>query len=251
MSTIDSPLVRSLQELGRLSVLDYTLPEMLDRIVLIANDAVEASKMAGLTLDVGGKTSTAAYTDELVPELEQVQYRPGGSGPCLDAARHGEIFTIPSTKDDERWPEFSGCCAEKGLHSTISAPVIARSAKRAALNMYAETESAFDDADVQVASAFAKQAAVAIENAEAYYSVKQLAEQLQVALDTRIVIEQAKGLLMAEGRSADAAFTILKAASQRENRKLREIAAELVDKWERRLQQDGPDSVGAPVDGAS
>jgi GAF domain-containing protein len=234
MSTVESPLVRSLRELGKLSVLDYTLPEMLERIVAIANEAVAPSTMAGLTLDVAGMASTAASTDEAVAEIDEAQYRPGGAGPCLDSARHGLVFAIPSTTEDRRWPEFSARCAANGIHSTVSAPVVARSAKRAALNLYAATDGAFGSDDVELAEAFAKQAAVAIENAEAYYSVKQLAEQLQVALDTRIVIEQAKGLLMAKGCSPEEAFDVLKSRSQSANRKLRDIAADVVADAERR-----------------
>jgi GAF domain-containing protein len=234
MSTIESPLARSLRELGNLSVLDHTLPEMLQRIVVIANNAIQSSDMAGVTLDVGGLASTAAYTDESVAEIDEAQYRPGGSGPCVDAARLGQVFVILSTTNDRRWPKFSQCCAANDVHSTLSAPVIARSAKRAALNLYAGCDGAFNDDDIELAEALAKQAAVAIENAEAYYSVKQLSEQLQVALDTRIVIEQAKGLLMAAGRSPDEAFDVLKRASQRENRKLRDIATDLIVEAERR-----------------
>jgi len=232
----EAPLLQSLRELGQLSVLDFTLPEMLDRIVAIANDAVPRSTKAGLTLDVGGRASTAAYTDEDVPEIDADQYATG-VGPCLDAALQGEMFVVPSTRDDERWRPFSEACVAHGILSTLSASVIARSAKRAALNFYASEVDAFGDRDRELADAFARQAAVAIENAEAYYSARQLADQLQVALDGRSVIERAKGLLMAPGRSSEDAFDLLRRVSQRENRELREIAADVVAEAERRALQ--------------
>ena len=100
--------------------------------------------------------------------------------------------------------------------------------------MYATTEAAFDEGDIQLVEAFAHQVALAIEKAEAYYSVKQLADQLQVALDTRIVIEQAKGLLMAQGCTAEEAFEVLKTRSQTSNRKLRDIATDVVTDSQRR-----------------
>jgi GAF domain-containing protein len=233
MTDIDAPLLRSLRDLGQLSVLDHSLPEMLDRIVVIANDAVVAAAKAGLTLDVAGSASTAAYTDDDVPEIDAAQYATG-HGPGLHAALHGEVVNVPSIGDDERWPRFAAACVSHGIRSTLSTPVIARSAKRAALNFYATSERAFDADDIELAEALAMQAAVAIENAEAYYSARQLADQLQGALDTRIVIEQAKGLLMARGQSSDEAFEVLRRASQRENRKVREIAADVVAEAERR-----------------
>ena len=67
MSTMDSPLVRSLLQLGRLSATEHALPDLLWRLTVIANDAVDSSAMAGLTLDVGGRVSSAAFTDEDVP----------------------------------------------------------------------------------------------------------------------------------------------------------------------------------------
>lgn len=236
MSTLEGQLARSLRELGQLSVLDFTLPEMLERIVVIANDTVKGSRMAGLTLDVAGVASTAAYTDEKVPDIDEAQNGPVGRGPCVDAARHGQTFMIPSTSDDERWKAFSDSCVAHGVQSTVSAPIIPRSAKRAALNLYADTVDAFDAGDVELVEAFAMQAALAIENAEAYFSAKQLADQLQIALDTRVVIEQAKGLLMAQGRSGDEAFEVLRTRSQHDNRKLRDIASDVVAEAEERAK---------------
>ncbi|HUP86508.1 MAG TPA: GAF and ANTAR domain-containing protein [Acidimicrobiales bacterium] len=233
MTDTRSPLLRCLRELAQLSVLDHSLPEMLDRIVAIANDAVPPSEKVGLTLDVAGAVSTAAFTDDDVPEIEADQYG-ADAGPCLDAARHGLVFSVPSTATDDRYPEFSRSCAAHGIRSSLSTPVIARSSKRAALNFYATEADAFTPDDVDLAEAFAKHAAVAIENAEAYYSAKQLASQLGIALETRVVIEQAKGILIAQGRTGDDAFDVLRKASQRENRKLRDIAADLVGAAERR-----------------
>ncbi len=233
--SIEGVLARSLAALGQLSVADHPLPEMLHRITVIANDAVSVSEMVGMTLIVDGGATTAAYTDEYAPELDSVQYETG-IGPCLDAARLGDVFEIPSTKSDEKWKPFSIACHSRGFLSTLSAPVTAKSEKRAALNFYARQEQAFDADDIEVASAFAAQAAVAIENAEAYWSVRQLADQLLEGLESRTVIGQAKGLLMAGGHTGDEAFDMLKRASQRQNRKLRDIAGDIVSKAERRVQ---------------
>ncbi len=91
--------------------------------------------------------------------------------------------------------------------------------------------NAFADAEVEVAAQFGVQAAVVLANAQAYWDAQQLSQNLSTAMQSRAVIEQAKGILMGIQRcSADEAFQILVRASQRENRKLREIAEELVSR---------------------
>jgi GAF domain-containing protein len=227
MSTTERHLLRSLRELGTLTVAEHTLPEMLQKVVGIAKDGVVGTAMAGITLEVDGEYRTAVFTDEVVAEVDSVQYTTG-IGPCVDATRRGLPFAIPSTANNDRWKAFSDACITHGVLSTLSTPVLPKSRKRGALNFYATTEGAFDSDAVDVAAAFAMQAALAIDNAEAYWSVRALADQLQVALDSRIVIEQAKGLLMAGGRTADEAFEILRDTSQHQNRKLRDVANEVV-----------------------
>ena len=231
MSAMDSPLVRSLLELGRLSVTEHTLPDMLRRITVIANDAVGGSAMAGLTLDVAGRVSSAAFTDEDVAEIDEVQ-NATGEGPCVQSARLGQILIIGATATDDRWPRFSTTCVHHDVLSTLSTPVATKSEKKAALNFYARAPEAFGPEDIEIAAACAERVAVAIEDAEAYWSARQLADQLQEALDSRIVIEQAKGVLIAGGRSGEAAFEELKRQSQTTNRKLRDVAADVVEKAE-------------------
>lgn len=118
-------------------------------------------------------------------------------------------------------------------------PVVARTAKLGALNFYSRVEEAYSPQDLDLATAFAAQAAIVISNAQAYLGAQRLADQLSVALESRIVIEQAKGLLMAGGRTGAEAFEILKRASQRENRKVRDVAADVVAEAERRARSVG------------
>ena len=98
-----------------------------------------------------------------------------------------------------------------------------------ALNFYARTPAASSDEDVQVGLQFATQAAIVLANSQAYWDAHQLGQDMAEAMKSRATIEQAKGILMGAQRcSADDAFQILVRASQRENRKLREMAAEIV-----------------------
>ena len=99
-----------------------------------------------------------------------------------------------------------------------------------ALNIYGTADGAFDAATQELATAFASYAAVAVANAGVYASTATLAANLQRALQSRAVIDQAKGILMGRHRiTADAAFDMLSAQSQVTNRKLREIAADIVE----------------------
>jgi len=239
VATHQERLAESIRELARFSSFESTMPETLLRVAELAQAAVEPAAMVGLTMEVGGSAATPVFTDELVPELDAAQYAED-TGPCLDAYREGVTYTIVSTEEDGRWPTFRGACRRHGIRSTLSVPVVAKDTKLGALNFYAREDAAYRDEDVDLASAFAAQAAIVISNAQAFTGAQRLADQLSLALQSRIVIEQAKGLLMAGGRTADEAFDILKRASQRENRKVREVAADVVAEAERRARSSEP-----------
>ena len=104
----------------------------------------------------------------------------------------------------------------------------------AAINLYSREVNAFTDADMALAEEIAAVAAVAVTNATLYESAAELAAGLEQAMKSRATIEQAKGIIMATSRCPpDEAFSLLVKASQRENRKLREIAAEIVERYSR------------------
>jgi GAF domain-containing protein len=217
------PLARSLSALSRFFVGDGTLQDTLHRVTKHAEEAVPAAAMTGITMLVEGRATTAVLTDENAAEIDTAQYETG-IGPCLDSFREAKIYRIDDTAKDDRWRPFSeAAAAHEGL---------------GALNFYARTPKGFSEDDEDVAAQFAVQAAVVLANAQAYWDAHQLNENLSTAMQSRAVIEQAKGILMgAQGCSADEAFQILVRVSQRENRKLREIAEELVS----RAQQAGSD----------
>jgi len=100
-----------------------------------------------------------------------------------------------------------------------------------ALNLYSKRTAAFSEDDEQLGVMLTSQASVALANSQLYESAYRMSQQLQQALTSRATIDQAKGMLMAEhGVGGDEAFNILRTTSQRENRKLRELAQELVDR---------------------
>lgn len=199
----------------------------------VARHGAEAvgSELAGFTWRAGRACSTIGATDAVVLEIDEVQYR-HVDGPCLAAATDGSVRRVDDTAERPSWPAFCDAAHRRGVRSSLSVPVLVGGRPSGALNFYGRRPHQFDDEVVDLASLFAAQAAVvaALEDAA------RTADQLKAAIESRSTIEQAKGVIMAAtGCDADAAFRLLRDQSQNENRKLRDVAAELVA----RQQQSG------------
>jgi len=230
----ESPLQRSLAALSRFLISDHSVADSLTRVAEMAVDSVAPAEFAGITMIVNERVTTQAFTDPTCPEVDQAQYD-SGHGPCLDAFRQGVTIVVDSLDGDGRWPEFAATAIAHGIHSTLSVPMLSGETSVGALNLYAPTEGAFGNADAETGRLFAAQAAVVLTNAQAYWGARLKSEQLQVALDGRQPIDLAKGIIMnALGCGPDEAFDVLVKQSQRENRKLRDVAAEIVARTQRR-----------------
>jgi GAF domain-containing protein len=233
MADYPDHLSAGVSELSRLLVNEEALDDTLQRVADLACRNIGGADVAGVTLLRDGKPTTAVFTDPTSPEVDSAQYETG-VGPCLDAFRHQQVFANESTTEDQQWPAFSKACVEHGIMSTLSLPLGVRGNGIGALNLYAREPAAFSEEHRQVGMMFAAQASVALANAQLYDSAYRLTQQLQEALTSRAVIDQAKGILMGQhGVGAEEAFNMLRTASQRENRKLRDLAAELVDQSRR------------------
>ena len=231
-----SPLQRSLAELSTFLISDQSVADTLTRVATLAVASVPPAMFAGITMMVDDRVSTQAFTDPTSPQIDQAQYD-SGHGPCLDAFRKGSVIVVASLDGDERWPEFAAAALAHGVRSTLSLPMLAGVRPVGALNLYADRDRAFGDAEVETARLFAAQAAVVLVNAQAYWGAHLKSEHLQLALEGRQVIDLAKGIIMnAVGCGPDEAFDVLVRQSQRENRKLREIAAEIVANAQRRTR---------------
>ena len=229
MADYPDHLSEGIAELSRLLVNEEALEDTLQRVADLACRNVGGADVAGVTMLQDGKPTTTVFTDPTSPEIDSAQYETG-VGPCLDAFRHQRVYRIESTADDENWPHFSQAALEHGIQSTISLPLGVRGNGIGALNLYSRERAAFSDEGEEVGMMFASQASVALANAQLYSSAYRMTQQLQEALTSRAVIDQAKGILMREhGVGADEAFEVLRRSSQRENRKLRDLAQDLVD----------------------
>jgi len=224
------PVREAIDAVAQFLVAQARLGETLERIATLARDAVGPTTALGLTLlDDAGRPATRVFTDEIPPAVDQGQYD-DGEGPCLDAYREGRVVLVEDTSQHaERWPSFGRLARQHGVVSSLSLPLTAGDQRLGVMNLYT-TSRAFSDDDAADGTAFATQAAAVLANAQAYWRAFDLSMTLQTALESRAVIDQAKGKLMAQQScSADEAFQMLVRASQRENVRLRDIARRIVD----------------------
>jgi GAF domain-containing protein len=215
-------------ELGRIRLADVTIDALLDRVAQLAKRAIPGASEVSVTLLHGDSPQTAAFTGELALALDEMQYE-RGHGPCLDAADSIASLVVPDTSSEDRWPGWAAIAARAGAHSSLSVGLPVHEHVTGALNIYSTTANAFDDDAITIAQTFAGFAAVGLANAYLYETQATLAGHMQKAMESRAVIEQAKGIIMGERRcTPEQAFAVLTKLSQDTNRKLRDIATDLV-----------------------
>lgn len=219
----------AIRTLSRLLLSEEPLETTLGRVASLACRTIPGCEMASLTMMRGDQPSTAVQTDPEVEALDTAQYQ-GAGGPCLEAFATRQIIRLDVAREKGgRWPEFSEAALDAGVVSVLAVPLTVGRSAVGALNLFSKTTSGFTQADEETAGLFSEQAAVACANAEVYWRTYSLTENLREALESRDVIGQAKGILMARrGCTAEAAFESLRKASMRRNVKLRDIAEEVV-----------------------
>ena len=217
----------ALDGLARLVLAEENTQSVLQRVVDLVKQVMPAGAEASITLLGDEQVTTAAFTGELALQLDEVQYRQG-YGPCMEAALGGRPVEVTDGRTEDRWPDYMTTFLARGALSSLAVPVT--TAQRAAgLNVYAAAADAFTDADRKALVEFAAYAAVALTNMDALAAARDQAENLERAMEYRAVIEQAKGILIERYRlTADQAFRLLAQASMHTNRRLRDLAQDLV-----------------------
>jgi GAF domain-containing protein len=216
-------------ELAKITLADHSLAHVMQKVATLAKSALSLNGEVSVTLLDRGKPSTIASTGSLAVDLDERQYD-RGYGPCLDCIAGGEPLIVKDMTTEQRWVDWARSAAGAGAGSSMSIPVPLQREVSAALNVYSTERDAFDDATVELANTFAAYAGVALANMHLYQAQGRVAEQLQQAMQSRAVIEQAKGVLMGQRRcTAQQAFDLLVRLSQDTNRKLRDVAQALVD----------------------
>jgi hypothetical protein len=171
---------------------------------------------------------TIAATDEETYELDRRQYLLH-DGPCMDAARRQEINRWSLHEAEQRWPVFTDMAKQMGLRSYLSAGLGLAGRRLGALNLSSRDTDGFSRLDEDFIALFTVPAAAAIVVVGRYFEACDLVAQLEQALPSRAVIDQAIGIVMAESRcDAEQAFAALTRASNNRNMKLRDLATEIV-----------------------
>ena len=228
---------QALSDLSGLLLSEQSVDGLLDMIVSTAVVGLVGIDEASISLVVhdGEQLETVNATSPAVQSVDEVQYV-ANAGPCVQAIRAGqEIRTDLSASSP--WPAFSEAARAAGFSSVWSIPLRVRDQTTGALNLYSRSHP--EPPGEETARALARQAGVVLANAASLMSADLANRHLQEALENRDVIGQAKGILMVrESLSADAAFDVLRRASQESHRKLRDIAAEIVSRFEQSIEAE-------------
>lgn len=237
------PSAETFAEVARSLLAQTDVQHTLQKIVDLAVETINGCEHAGVTYLKGREVSTPAATDDVPVRCDAIQAE-AGEGPCLDAIREHQVFRTGDLGGERRWPHFATRAQrETGVRSMVCFRLFVKGDTLGALNLYSKATDAFGDEACAVGSVFAAHAAVALSSA-----LHQ--EQMDEALRSRDVIGQAKGILMArEGVDADAAFDMLRRASQRLNVKLRDLADEIVHSGD--LSGSAPPSGGEADQGGA
>lgn len=207
---------------------DNSQGALLSRTCAATQAVVPGADAVSVTVLDNGGPRTAAASEEMALQADQAQYATD-SGPCLEALRRGHVVQVPDLARETRWPQYVEQAARLGVRASLSVPLAVDERAGGALNIYATETAAFDAEAVDLAVELAQFAGVLTTSADQHHRADELAEQLQRAMDSRAVIEQAKGIVMAQRRcTPDEAFAHLVRLSQESHRKLRELAEMLV-----------------------
>lgn len=219
-----------LRELSRVVLVDRTLDDVLGDITRIAATGIPGAEATSITLLRDDKAFTAAYHGEMALAADELQYE-RGYGPCMDAGRGGVLLRIDDMRTETRWPDYVARVQSTGARSSLSVPLPYQGTFIGALNNYSSVAGAFASPEsLEAGLEVAEVVAIAVANADAHWQLGEQARNMRLAMESRAVIEQAKGVLMAQRHvDADQAFEILREASQRYNRKLRDIALGIVE----------------------
>ena len=233
----DDELSESLTALSHLAIGVLDLQVLLTRVAQGAVAAIPGAEGAGLTLVEEGHADTIVSSAPFVTEVDAIQYGIG-EGPCITAALEGRTVRSGELSVDAQWPRFGPEAAAIGVHSVVSLPLLTPDLTvMGAMDVYAHPENAFSDDAVRIGELFADPAAIAVQNAQVLAQARRLAHQLQTALSSRAVIDQALGIVMSRtGATAEQAFTRLREMSQKDNVKLRDVAQQVVDVAVRRAR---------------
>jgi transcriptional regulator with GAF, ATPase, and Fis domain len=223
-----SALASASSQLLGLLVEGPDLDAFLDKLVRLSADVVSPAAACGITVRSDGQPFSPAASNDLAAQVDEIQYATD-QGPCLQALRTGTVVQVDDLSQEQRWDGYRPHAIAHGVLSSLSLPLTVEAETLGALNLYSATPGAFAGPQREHAEAFAAQCAAALTVGLRQLHQAQAQHQLAEAMVSRSVIDQAIGILMGQHRcTATVAFDLLRQASQNRNRKLRDIAADII-----------------------
>lgn len=239
-------LQASLRELAVVRIGTVPLAELLMRVATLAVQAVPGAEGAGVMLvadQVSDRVETVAASAPFVADIEAIQYDLLGEGPGVAAAAQRCTLWSGSLGGETRWPRFGPRVGRLCVHSVLCVPLLLHAELVGALTLYAHDKDVFDARAASLGELFATPAAVAVHTAHVLAQAQRLNTQLETAMTSRAVIEQAIGILRSRsGGTVEETLARLRAISQTENKKLTVIAQHIVDEAVRRARARHTDS---------
>ena len=230
-ATVDERLGQTFVELADTLVAGFDLIEFLQTLTERCVELLEVEAAGLLLADAGGVLRLVAASAEQarVAELFQIQ---NDEGPCLDCYRTGQVVAVSDIGAEQaaaRWPRFSAVVRAMGLAGVHAIPMRLRDQVIGTLNLFRAAPDGLDAAVARAARALVDVATIGILQERAVHQHELVAGQLQVALNSRVVIEQAKGVLAERLRvSPDEAFMMLRGYARDHNHPLTELAADVI-----------------------
>jgi GAF domain-containing protein len=209
---------------------DYDIIDLLDRLVSFSVDLLAAQAAGIMLADHQGNLRVAAVSNEETETIELLQLQ-ARQGPCMDCVHRAAPVSVPDlSKAGQRWPLFVAALQEGAYRSVHALPLRLRGNAIGGLNLFHREPGALPDSDLALGQALADVATIGILQERAIRRGEILTEQLQTALNSRVIIEQAKGVLAERGNlSMDDAFTRLRGHARGHNQPLSKLARQIVD----------------------
>ena len=221
-------LARAFVRLADTLVEEFDVVEFLQSL---SSDSVEilGAEAAGVMLaDPRGGLRLVASSEERMRILELFELQ-GAQGPCLDAFGSGQTVQASAAESRSRWPVFASRASDAGFRVMCAVPLRVRRNVIGALNLFRGTDEPFSDASLEIAQAMADVAAIALIQERAARERALVTEQLEAALNSRVVIEQAKGMLSEYlATTVDDAFQLMRGYARSRNLKLTAVAVDIV-----------------------
>jgi GAF domain-containing protein len=212
-------------------VADFDVVDLLHWLVEECTDILDTQAGGLMLVDPAGSLQLIASTSEEA-ELVEIFQLAAGNGPCLDCFRTGTAVTVGDIKAESgHWPQFSAEALKLGFRSVHATPLRLRGQTIGTMNLFSHHIGALAQPDIAVAQALADVATIGILQERSIRSAQLVSEQLQHALDSRILLEQAKGVLSATaGISTSAAFNAMRTYARSRNLPLRQVADDVIER---------------------